>query len=221
MHKIWTGIEAFIFDMDGVLVDTEPLHVEAERMTCQHFGIVCPLTEWNNFKGQTAISIANYILTNYGAESGITAEDFVNQKTASFLELARTKMTPIAGSREFILKVRSIFPKLALTTSSKQVIQRLVFERLVLNGLFDVIVTAEEVKQGKPNPEPYLITLKKLGLTGEQCVVIEDSNNGIISARLAGCRTIGITTSCDEQVLEKAEASLIVQDFAGLTKLLE
>jgi HAD superfamily hydrolase (TIGR01509 family) len=221
MHKqgIFSGIKAIIFDMDGVIVDSESIHVEAEKAACRHFGINIPHAEWDGFKGKTAIDIASYILGTY-SKGDVTPPQFVERKTALYLEIAATELAQIDGAVGFIAAARLAFNRCALTTSSNRTIQNLVFHKLHLHRLFDVVITGDEVANGKPHPEPYLKTIEKLGVLPDQCIVIEDSDNGIISAKAAGCRTIGITTSYPAERLYGYGADLVVASFAELSVML-
>lgn len=221
MHRqsIFNGIKAVIFDMDGVIVDSEHIHVAAEKAACRAFGIRIPHSEWDGFKGKTAIDIAGYILSTY-SKGGITPQQFVERKTALYLEIAATELIPIDGAVSFIAAARSVFDRCALTTSSNRTIQDLVFCNLHLHRLFDVVITGDEVVNGKPHPEPYLKTIGQLGLLPSECIVIEDSDNGIISAKAAGCKTVGITTSYPADRLYGYGADLVVASFAELSALL-
>ncbi|MFN2400649.1 MAG: HAD family hydrolase [Gemmatimonadaceae bacterium] len=87
--------------------------------------------------------------------------------------------------------------------------------------LFFGHVPAEEIGRTKPHPDPYLKTVEKLGLNSEACMVIEDSKNGILSAKDAGCVVVAITTSFSRKELEEATADYTVESFAELASLLE
>lgn len=213
-------IKALIFDMDGVIVDSEQIHMDAEVYTCKKFGLEVPLSEWEFFKGKTAVDIFDYIVKNFGS-SDVSVLDMIECKVEAYLEMAPKRMELIPNSLQFIKNNRKLFQKFALTTSSKRVAQEMIFNKFNLDSLFDVIVTGDEVVNGKPHPEPYLITVEKLELNPGQCIVIEDSDNGIISAKKAGCRVVGITTSFDRERLLKSGADLVVSDFLELECILK
>ncbi|NTW22912.1 HAD family phosphatase [Candidatus Falkowbacteria bacterium] len=217
-QNILQGAEAIIFDMDGVIVDSESIHVEAEKAACQHFGIEIPFSEWDGFKGKTAIDIACHILNTY-SKGGVSPQQFVECKTRLYLELAATGLQEIEGAIRFIKGAQSLFGLCALTTSSNRAIQELVFDRFDLERYFDEVLTGDEVANGKPHPEPYLKTALKLGVRPSHCIVIEDSDNGVTSAKSAGCRTIGITTSYPSPRLYNCGADLVVESFAELAAI--
>ena len=209
--------KAVIFDMDGVIVDSEPLHVAAEKAACEYFGIDVPDYEWQGFKGMTALDIARNITAKY-TNDRINPFTFVDVKTVMYLDVARKKLLPIPGALEFIASARKRFHRLALTTSSNRAIQELVFEKYSIGKHFDAVVNGDEIPAGfgKPDPQPYITTLVKLDVCASDAVVIEDSDNGIISAKRAGCTVIGITTSFDRHRLLDAGADRIVDSFSEL-----
>ena len=223
MDKDLKNIKAIIFDMDGVIVDSEPLHDEARRITCEKYRIKCPPRETghNNFRGKPVSEIFKYIVREYNKNDDISVDELADYKTKIFLEIASEKLQPIPGVLEFIKKCRDKYNKLALTTSAREEVKKLVFEKFDLSDYFDAIVTREEIKNGKPHPEPFLKTVSKIGVPAEDCLVIEDSYNGIISASKAGCVTMGITTYFNKEKLKDAGADYVVDSFIELSKLLE
>jgi len=214
-------LPAIIFDMDGVITDTEGLHAEAEKITCRRYGFDAPLAEWQKFKGKKAEEIFSYLLDVYGGGRRIPLGELVAFKTATYLRLARSGEIPtVPGSLDFIRWARGRFLKMGLATSSNGPIQRAVFERFGLDEFFDAVTTGDELIYGKPHPEAYLRAASKVGLPPGSCLVIEDSDNGIRAAVGAGCRVIGITTSFPRPVLIGAGAHLTVDDYDELKKML-
>lgn len=213
------NFKAIIFDMDGVLVDSEPLQVESERFVCKENNINIPLSEWDNFKGKTNQTIFQYIINNF-TDGSLNAEELSEQKRSTYLELANSRLSLIPGVVEFLEKVRSRFDKIGLATSSSQRVQEAVFHQFDLHKHFDALITGDMVSIGKPHPEPYQKAAERLGLDPAICIVIEDSDNGIISAKGAGCLPIGITTSFSKERLKQAGAEHVVDSFEELTQLL-
>jgi HAD superfamily hydrolase (TIGR01509 family) len=122
----------------------------------------------------------------------------------------------IPGSLEFIRWAKKQYRKLALTTSSESKFQQKIFDMYRLHLYFDVVITGDKIQNSKPHPEPYLKTIDALKLAAHSCAVIEDSINGIIAAKEAGCNVIGITTSFSEEKLLNAGADMVVDDFSSL-----
>lgn len=205
-------IKAIIFDMDGVIVDSEHIHKAAELEACRHFGIDAPIEEWEKFKGRTLKYIADYLIKKYASRK-IKPHQFAKKKTDLYLEMAPKKIAEIPGAVDFIKKAKKKNFCLCLATSSLDVIRKLVFKKYNLHPYFSFVTTADEVAHGKPHPEPYLKTVAKSGFLPAECAVIEDSDNGIISAKSAGCHAIGITTSFGAEKLAEVGADLVVGGF--------
>lgn len=211
--------EAIIFDMDGVITDSEPLQMEAERLVCDKFGISVPLEEWKNFKGKTNKDIFSYIIKEY-SDKPLPVQQLVDEKRKKYIEISSEKLTLVDGFLDFIEKIRKMVPLIALTTSSNAIVQKFVFDKYNLNKYFDVITTGDEVKNGKPHPESYLLTVNKLGVRPQDAIVIEDSDNGIISAKAAGCTVVAITTSFPQEVLASKGADYVVDSFSEIMILM-
>jgi HAD superfamily hydrolase (TIGR01509 family) len=213
------SIKAIIFDMDGVLVDSEPIHEKAEIQTLEEFGIRVPKDEWEFFRGKKIEEIFSYAIAKYGTGRE-PVEKIIERKIEVYLCEALRAMELLPGAREFLdnLRKRTKF-RLALTTSGRKAQQDEILDKFGLRHFFEIMVTADEIKRGKPDPEPYLVTINKLGETSEDCFVIEDSDNGILSAKSAGCIACGITTTFDREKLEKSGADIVVDSFSELQTL--
>jgi len=213
-------IKAIIFDMDGVLVDSEPIHEKAEIETCREFGMEVPKKEWDNFRGKKLEDIFSYASRKYG-KGDEPIEKMIEKKIERYLFYALREMQLIDGVSEFLEKLKETQKyRYALTTSGRKVQQDQILAKIKLTDFFPIIVTADDVQSGKPNPDPYLITVEKLKELSENCLVIEDSDNGILSAKAAGCRACGITTTFSKEYLEKAGADFVVSNFQELAKVL-
>lgn len=208
-----------IFDMDGVIIDSEPLQVSAEKHVCSNNRLHVPNHEWLTFKGKTHRDIFDYIIRTYGDDS-MSVDALIEQKrTYVKRHLHNVKLIP--GILGLLSHLRNFRPakKIALTTSNVRAIQEMVFDRMHLDMYFDKIVTGDDVKNGKPDPEPYIFTTQQLRARAEQCVVIEDSDNGIRSAKAAGCYAVGITTSFTREHLLVAGADFVVDSHEALKGL--
>lgn len=213
-------IKAIIFDMDGVIVDSEPIHEKAESEICREFGMGVPKDEWKNFRGKKLEDIFSYASQKYGTGKE-PIEKMIERKIELYLLYALQEMQLVTGARELLEKIKeSKRYKYALTTSGRKVQQDKILAKFSLSDFFEIMVTGDDVENGKPHPEPYLITVKKLNELSENCLVIEDSDNGIISAKSAGCKACGITTTFGSDLLESVGADIIVDDFFELSKML-
>lgn len=209
-----------IFDMDGVIVDSEPLHVEAEQKTCADYNIPIAQLAWESFKGRPTRDIFNVILASSGSHEEHSVAELVNYKTNVYITLADKKLNLTPGALECLYGARVNFKKVGLATSSNKAIQELVFHKFNLYPYFDAVVTSDEVRNGKPNPEPYITTAAKLNLMPQQCIVVEDSTNGVIAAKEARAFTVGITTSFPREHLLASGADYVVDRFEELEDLI-
>ena len=205
-------IEAIIFDMDGVIVDSEPLQVEADQWVCETNGIVLEGADLSRFKGKPNRDTFAYIINTF-TDGSLSVSDLVDQKRKRYVEISRERLALVPGSEEFLASVRKKISKIALATSSNRMIQKFTFDKFDLHRYFDTVTTGDEVTNGKPHPEPYLLTLKKLQISPERVYVIEDSGNGVLSAKAAGCKVIGITTSFSREFLLENGADMVVDSF--------
>lgn len=212
-------VDAIIFDMDGVITDSEPLQVEADQWVCAINGISLEGVDLSQFKGKPNRDTFAYIVNTF-TDGSLSVSDLIDQKRKRYIEISRERLTLVPGSEKFLSHVRKKLSKIALTTSSNRMIQQFTFDKFNLHRYFDVVTTGDEVINGKPHPEPYLLTLEKLHISPEGVYVVEDSGNGVLSAKAAGCRVIGITTSFPRDVLMERGADFVVDSFEEMYSLL-
>lgn len=212
------NVRALIFDMDGVIIDSEPLHAEAKQMTFEHFGLNFPDTFYTQFRGMTDQDTFDMVATTYLHASHRVGE-LLEYKRGLYRQIFN-RLQPIPGALEFLAAARPHYEKFALTTSAFPENQQKSFARFDLAQWFDVVVTQADVSQHKPHPEPYLKTLELLGLPTGACLVIEDSINGVRAGKAAGCRVFALTTSFSSEDLREAGADTIVEDYQTLRNIL-
>lgn len=210
-------IHAVIFDMDGVLIDSEPLHERAQRIVFRRHAIEVPDRVYSDFKGQTEEDVFEYVVREFGRD-GHDPAVLVREKHSAYRELLN-ELEPIDGALELLQYLSGVGMPLALTTSAIRRDQEFAFDRLQLGAFFKVVVTADDVTRPKPDPEPYRITALKLGKDSTQCLVVEDSLNGVRSAAGAGCKVAGITTSFPADSLVAAGAEVVVDRLLDLKQL--
>lgn len=204
---------AILFDLDGVVIDSEPVHEEAKRIVFSRHGIEVPESLYDQYKGKTDWDIIAHVVHEY-TDGKISVDDLLAQKQQAFRELApQVQLVPRAI--DFIQAAKQIY-RLALTTSSTPRNQGIAFDQYDLWQYFETIVTAVDIIHPKPDPEPYLVTCKKLNVPPDDCLVIEDSVNGVLSGRMAGCTVAGLTTSFSAEALERAGAHLVVDGYEAL-----
>jgi HAD superfamily hydrolase (TIGR01509 family) len=212
---------AIHFDMDGVLVNSEPHHVAAELKTCKEYGFPVNADSWGGFKGQTAPAIFGHLIEAYASSSGLLVTDLVARKTDIFLEFVESGLIPIEGISEFLEWARSAHEIMTLVTSSNRRVMEGVIGKMGIRSLFDCIVTGDDVVNGKPAPEPYLRAIELSGTYPQCSTVIEDSHAGIRSALSAGCSVLAIATSHDVETLKTYNPTFVAKDYPQAHNLLE
>ena len=211
-------LEAILLDLDGVIVDSEPLHEKAYRQTSLHLGRDLTPEEVASVKGMVdEIGAAKLLECNPGTTLSVPQ---VMEYYNNLLKTMFHQMKLISGSREFIQKAHRQGFKLGLTTSASQENQQRLFEMFDLWPFFSTIVTGQDIINGKPHPEPYLKTAERLGVAPANALVIEDSVNGVRSGKSAGCSVIAITTSFARERLMELQADYVVDSFTELERLL-
>ena len=208
---------AIIFDMDGVIIDSEPIHDRSHRIVFGQHNLTVPAEAYPSFKGIPERKLFERVVSEFGSDEH-NVDTLTVSKEEAFLSLM-PEMRPIPGVLDFIRQAHAHRP-LALTTSATRRYQRFAFDRFHLDPFFDVVVTAEDIRHHKPHPEPYLETTRRLNLAPETCLVIEDSVNGVRSAHQAGCHVAGMTTSFPADALHEAGAHRTVDTFGELADAL-
>jgi len=196
-------IRAIIFDMDGVIFDSEHLHIDIEKEVCKKHGISCKNSDWKHLIGRKTIDIFNYMIKRY-KKKNVTSPQLSKEKINLYYNEGVSKMKFFPGFLQLIKFLKKNY-KLALVTSTSRKIQRKVFKEYDLNKYFDIVINGDLVKKGKPDPEPYALAIKKLGFKPNECVVIEDADNGVLSAKRAGAKVIAITNTLPKSRLKKAD----------------
>jgi beta-phosphoglucomutase len=211
--------QACIFDFDGVIIDSEPLHAQAKQATLDNFQIEYPSTLFIDTKGSTDKMFFQFVSDSLAGGS-VTAEDMDTFKRQAYLSLFENVLL-VEGIREFLPFARQSFKKLGLATSATVRDFSLAAQKYQLRPWFDAIVTSEDTTRYKPDPEPYLKAMTLLNTTASDTLAVEDSPNGIRSAKSAGCTVVAITTTFEANELRLAGADMVVTSFAELERKLK
>lgn len=208
-------IEAIIFDMDGVVIDSEPLHERSSRLVFAEYNLEIDDAVFTDFKGSTDRKILEYLVQEHNLD--LEVDTLLQQKRLTYASLI-DELQPIPGVISFINDMAEQY-RLALTTSASRRNKELAFSKFHLHKFFEVVITSDDISKPKPDPEPYLVTAERLELSPASCLVIEDSFNGVRSAANAGCIVVGITTSFDSASLKEAGASVIIDGYDALRRM--
>lgn len=205
-------IKAIIFDLDGVISDTNKLHASIEASLLKECGVnVKPEELMKNYAGLSDKEFFKKIFEDYGVSGDVNA--IYENKWDKMMLLAVNNISPIPGAIEIINGLRESGLKLSVGSASPIKFIELVLSELGLKEKFDTITSGEEVKYGKPNPEIFSLTAKRLKVDPRECVVIEDADKGMIAAKKAKMKCIGLVKEEDK----KHPADLIVTTLENLT----
>jgi HAD superfamily hydrolase (TIGR01509 family) len=179
-----TRIAAVIFDMDGVLVDSEPLHLRATQAALGTRGPSYTERDNQSFFGATDADLLRLLRIIFNLPD--TTAALVEAKTAHLITMIRTEGLLRPGVPVVPLTLRQAGLPLALATASRRPVIQAVLERVGLDRAFGAVVSGDEVARGKPAPDGFLMAARRLAVEPEQCLVVEDSRNGVLAAKAAG-----------------------------------
>lgn len=201
--------KAVIFDMNGVIINDEHIHEMAFRETVSPYNIDLDHQAYIDYcAGKTDREGYEEIAAKFSVS--LPLDDLLKQKSQMYLELFPANKKSYPGAIELIHSLAKEYT-LALTSSSSRDEVDLITREFGINNEFKITVSGSDVKKGKPDPEPYLITADRLGFKPSECVVIEDSRSGVISAKAAGMYVVAITTTHKSGQLEMADR--IISNF--------
>lgn len=179
--------KAVIFDRDGVIVNTEGIVIESVKKAFLHLGFEFKDEDIPQIIGRSSTVYTNYFLQKWEFD----VEEYRKIQRAIFYE----NINSAPYFEKTVALIRSLHNKkipLALTTSAGKEGTLLILKNIGLDNIFDVIITREDCKNFKPDPEPYIITAKNLAIAPEDCIVIEDTALGVDAAKEAGMKCIAI-----------------------------
>jgi len=208
---------ALIFDLDGVLIDSEPLHKLAKEQAFAEFGIVFSEEVYDSYKGRPDETVLREMLEGCGRVEVLAQ---LRQRKREYFQAIEHRVQPVNGAVEFVRWAKGHF-RLALATSSTARNREMAFRLLGIGDLFDAVADAGRHQRPKPDPEVFLVAMNDLGLPAQECWVIEDSLNGVRAAKAAGCVTVGITTTFPAMRLSDAGVDLVVESFTELKYVLQ
>src|ERR1051326_8858838 len=202
-------IRAAIFDMDGLLIDSEPLWQEAVKKVFTSVGIQLTTEMCLGTMGMRLDEVVQHWHGKF-PWSNRTLKEVEEDVLAEVSALIRAKGRPMRGVGELILLLKNKGIRLAVASSSYLLLIETVLERFNIRHFFDAVQSAQFERKGKPHPDIYLSTAKTLGIPPAECMAFEDSYNGVLSAKAAGMFTIAIPDPAffEDPRFEKADLKL-------------
>jgi beta-phosphoglucomutase len=225
-------LSAVIFDFDGIVVNTEPIHYQAFQEVLRPLGLEyswdCYLESYIGFDDRDAFRES---FKRAGKQlTGLELKNLIRRKAAFFQSIVRKGITPYPGVPELIKSLSGTLPIALCSGALKDDIEP-ILDQLGIEGLFDVTVTADEVSKSKPDPESYLLAIRRLThifpekkIHPRDCIAIEDTPAGIASAVSAGLNVMAVTNSYQADRLEGAMIvtdSLMNIDISCLKKFMD
>lgn len=206
------SLKAILYDLDGTIADTDPIHFIAWQDCLREYGIEIDETLYKQeFSGSTNPRLIAKFLPQLSATEG---EAFAEQKEARFRALAhQLPLTP--GLKDLIDWAKKHQLKQAVVTNAPRKNAHFMLSALKLDQVFDRVILSEEIGIGKPDPAPYAYALKAFGLEPDQAIAFEDSPLGIQSATGAGILTIGIASTQTPETLKELGTTLAIKDFTA------
>jgi len=204
-----------ILDMDGVILDSEPIHLEATNRVLKKYGAELSYRENLSLQGTAEIPYWKILMERFGFSEDV--KKLIEEKEKHMFEiLSRKELVPNEGLIEFLVALRKRGIPIGLASSSQLNQINFILRKLGLREFFSAITSGEEVPEGKPDPQIYLETARRLGVPPERCVAIEDSRNGLISAKRAGMKVIAYRNDFGLDVDMKINSFLELKDLKFL-----
>ena len=203
-------LKAVLFDMDGVIIDSEPLWSKAEQQLLARRNLRSSSQLKTVMMGLDSSEAVGFLIKHYDLKESVS--DVVAERNQLVADLFRQFLRPMPHALQLVRSVQAAQIKTGLVTSSPQELVDLALSKLNITELFDLILSGDQVAPGKPAPDIYLTAAEALGVSHENCLVIEDAPHGVAAAKAAGMCCLAISTSASEPELGAADR--VVRDFA-------
>lgn len=204
-------IKAALIDLDGLLVNSEQLYLEANKIYFKQFNF--DFTEDIHRQGMGK-KFDKWITEVVNINK--PGEEILQERNAIFFTLVKQKLSLLSGAKELLILLRSHFST-ALVTSSQRASIDIVFKKTHIRQFFDLVVTEEMVTHGKPDPECYLIDAQRLQVTPQECAVFEDAPNGVLAGKNAGMKIIAVPSQYVKRDEAFQKADLLLDTLSQIT----
>ncbi len=213
-------VKAVIFDMDGVLVDSEGFWAQAEQDVFSSYGVQVTDELAAQTKYMTTREVTEFWYEKF-PWGNLDVSGVEQEVVSRVIELIQREDCTMSGIQDFIQDLSHKEYKIGLATNAPLQVADAVLEKLKVRDLFDVVHSSELEIQGKPHPAVYLTSAQKLGVSPEYCVAIEDSHSGLRAARAAGMKTIIFTNNDENKYSDLADFKIMTFKDALLPVFME
>jgi HAD superfamily hydrolase (TIGR01509 family) len=209
-----------LFDLDGVLVNTEGLKAAAHTQTVASYGGTLEPWQYRAEMGRAYDDVIEAFISRTGIDA--RPEAYSNEFRSAYLDLVRTRLQLTPGAEDLLGTLRERGYRLAVVSSSLRWMMDEIMARTRLDRFFQTIVSAEDVREEKPSPEPYLLTLERLSLAPENAVVFEDTQSGVTAGTRAGVKVVAMRHeyNVDHDLSQAAMALDDLADTEGILALI-
>lgn len=207
-------LKAVIFDMDGVLIDSEPFHLMVNKRIFKKLKINVTDEEYQNFIGTTHEYMWSTLKEKYGLPQKVS--ELVNMQVSGNIEYIKNeKIEEIKGVIDLLSMIKKENIKIGIASSSPKEVIELVINKLGISNYFSAIVSGEDLKKGKPAPDIFLDAAKLLKTEPSNCVVVEDSKKGVNAAKAAKMKCVGFRNQ-NTRNQDLSNADLIVNNYNSI-----
>jgi beta-phosphoglucomutase-like phosphatase (HAD superfamily) len=211
-------IAAIIFDMDGVLMDSEPLHLRATRFALGVRAQSYTESDNQSFFGATDPEMFRILRIVFDLD--VTTDELVLRKREHLVSLIRSEGRGLPGVPDIPLGFRDAGLRLGLVSASARPVIDAILEAVGLSGAFETVVSGDEVARGKPAPDGYLMAARRLGVHPAECFVVEDTRNGVLAAKAAGMAVAAVPGPATSHE-DFSPADLVLPSLEALPKVLQ
>ena len=209
-------LKAIIFDLDGTLVDSLPYHHESWRIFFKNNNLEeHDFSEvLKEYKGGGTLELMTSVFGDMYTKDEL--KTMTDDKEIIFRDIYKSKIYPIEGLKKFLdnLKENNILLSIGSNAIRKNVLMTI--EELSITNYFSYIICGDEVSKGKPDPEMYIKTLSNLNIRKDECVIFEDSIEGVTAAKNADIKVIGVTSSQSSEILKSAGAFKTIENYTTI-----
>lgn len=208
-------MKAVIFDMDGVLVDSQPYHFKADIDTMAEYGVIKDQKFYESFAGTLTADRMRTLKEMFGLD--VPVEEMTIKRENMILDImGKEDIKPVSGIPEFLRSIKEKGLTTAVASSSDYKLINLILDRLKIAQYFDSVTSGSDVKRGKPSPDVFLLAAERIGIGPSECLVVEDSENGVKAAKAAGMKALGyINPTSGKQDLSLSD--FITDDFKKIS----
>jgi beta-phosphoglucomutase family hydrolase len=206
-------IKAVIFDLDGVIAETEHIHIQAEKQAMLKYGVKVSEDELHQYTGTTTKQMFTELIRKYKLNTNF--DKIFKEKEEILFRLLEKDVRPTKGVIELLHKLKQMKLKLGIASSAHKRLIDYVLEKFEIRQLFDSVISAEDITHGKPNPEIFLMCAKTLNANPVECLVVEDAKLGVEAAKTAGMKCLGYRNP-DNGKQDLSKADFVADDFSKL-----